>query len=92
MQSLAIDKSGSFSSPRQFERSPGAKVASTVTGTIVQKLEKVIHSPENNEISEGGYEANIHASTWNVSDVLSGSDFLAFKRASIMGQGQATVL
>ena len=91
-QSVGINTSGSFSSPRQCERSLGTKVSLTGTGAIGQKFKKATHTPENDEISEGGHGKNVHASTWNFSAVICGDESSGFQKGSIMVQVQVTVL
>ena len=58
----------------------------------MQKIKNPTHSPENNGISEGGQGKNTHASAWNVLAYFASTILLAFKRAFIAVQGQATVL
>ena len=89
VQSVGINISGSFTSPRQRERSHGTKVSLTSTGAIVHKSEKAIDPPENKGISEGAHVRNIHASTWSASDVLCGDDSSVFRKGTYYSSGSS---
>ena len=87
MLSVGINTSGSFSFPRQCERSHETKVSLTGTGAIVQKLQKATHTTENNGISEGGHGENTHASAKNVSAILCGYDSSGVQKGLYYGSG-----
>ena len=92
VQSVGINTSGSFSSPRQCERSYGTIVSLTGTNAIVRKFKKVTHPSKHNWISDGEHVENTDASSWNVSAVFCGDGSSGFQMAPIMVPDPATVV